>query len=86
LKASHHIVGLSAETLGKFNMVFDTVNLQRPTLDAISSGSKDSMNDLMTVVLAVPGPPTNSEDLPTEDTSRSSASKQSLAYTSALFE
>jgi hypothetical protein len=32
LIALHHIVTSSAETIGAFNMGFDAVNLNRPTL------------------------------------------------------
>jgi len=35
LKAVHHILASSAETIGAFNTGFDTVNLHRPTAAAV---------------------------------------------------
>mmetsp|Transcript_7533 Transcript_7533/g.28303 ORF Transcript_7533/g.28303 Transcript_7533/m.28303 type:complete len:258 (+) Transcript_7533:7400-8173(+) len=46
---------------------------------AITSGSKERMKDLIVVVFAVPGPPTNSDDLPTEDTNRNTCSSRTLS-------
>mmetsp|Transcript_29254 Transcript_29254/g.72342 ORF Transcript_29254/g.72342 Transcript_29254/m.72342 type:complete len:287 (+) Transcript_29254:1995-2855(+) len=56
-------------------------------LDAMTSGSNEFMNDLIVVVLAVPGPPTKREDLPTEATSlrmHSRRTESSVGITSWL--
>mmetsp|Transcript_13331 Transcript_13331/g.21688 ORF Transcript_13331/g.21688 Transcript_13331/m.21688 type:complete len:222 (+) Transcript_13331:3272-3937(+) len=45
-------------------------------LDTITSGSNESIKDLIVVVFAVPGPPTKSDDFPTDETRWRMASKR----------
>jgi hypothetical protein len=40
LKADHHIIASSAETIGTFNTVFDTVNLHHPTVLGLQPGGE----------------------------------------------
>jgi len=42
LKAVHHILASSAETIGAFNTGFDTVILHRPTLDEAGAEHNES--------------------------------------------